>query len=268
MSDFNVVSHVKVGDRPVSLKLASRSLPRFYGRSSKLHLEKLDVKVSSRAHLQLDITKHLLNMDRNNRRDDRGGRRDEPRNQKPRYGMDNRRRSASDYSSNSYAERERSRSPHRERRDDRRRSRSPPRGGRNVPSQRQERDYERAAPPRNPRDRQTSNTPEPSRFGGRGPPRNGARPNGVATHSEKPVIAKPEAVSREVQMGNGGEDEDSEAEMARVMGFKDFRTTKNSKVPGNDRNYAVSKVKKAEYRQYMNRVGGFNRPLSPGKGRD
>jgi U4/U6.U5 tri-snRNP-associated protein 3 len=61
------------------------------------------------------------------------------------------------------------------------------------------------------------------------------------------------------------QDEDSEAEMARVMGFKDFRTTKNTKVPGNDRNYAVSKVKKAEYR---NRVGGFNRPLSPGKGRD
>jgi U4/U6.U5 tri-snRNP-associated protein 3 len=30
----------------------------------------------------------------------------------------------------------------------------------------------------------------------------------------------------------------------------------------------VSKVKKAEYRQYMNRVGGFNRPLSPGRGRD
>jgi hypothetical protein len=85
--DVNVVSHVKVGDRPVSLKLTSRSLPQLYGRPSKLHLAKLDVKLSSRAHLQLDITTHLLNMDRNNRRDDRGGRRDEPRNQKPRYGM-------------------------------------------------------------------------------------------------------------------------------------------------------------------------------------
>ena len=85
--DVNVVSHVKVGDRPLSLKLASRSLPQLYGRPSKLHLEKLDVKLSSRAHLQLDITTHRLNMDRNNRRDDRGGRRDEPRNQKPRYGM-------------------------------------------------------------------------------------------------------------------------------------------------------------------------------------
>lgn len=66
-------------------------------------------------------------------------------------------------------------------------------------------------------------------------------------------------------MGDSLDDEDSEAEMQRVMGFKDFRTTKDTKVPGNDRNYAVSKVKKAEYRQYMNRVGGFNRPLSPGR---
>jgi len=206
-------------------------------------------------------------MDRNNRRDDRGGRRDEPRNQKPRYGMQTHRRSARERSSNSDIERERSRSPHRERRDERRRSRSPPRAGRNGPPQRQERDYDRSGP-RNPRDRQTSNTPEPGRFGGRGPPRNGARPNGAAPPPEKAASLKPEAVSRDVQMGNGGEDEDSEAEMARVMGFKDFRTTKNTKVPGNDRNYAVSKVKKAEYRQYMNRVGGFNRPLSPGKGRD
>lgn len=49
--------------------------------------------------------------------------------------------------------------------------------------------------------------------------------------------------------------------MQRVMGFKDFRSTKETKVPGNDRNYGVYKVKKTEYRQYMNRVGGFNRPL-------
>lgn len=66
-------------------------------------------------------------------------------------------------------------------------------------------------------------------------------------------------------MQNGVEDEDSEAEMARVMGFKNFRTTKDTKVPGNDKNYGVNKVKKAEYRQYMNRVGGFNRPLSPSR---
>lgn len=49
--------------------------------------------------------------------------------------------------------------------------------------------------------------------------------------------------------------------MRRTMGFSVFRTTKNTKVPGNDKNYGVSKPVKTEYRQYMNRVGGFNRPL-------
>jgi U4/U6.U5 tri-snRNP-associated protein 3 len=59
------------------------------------------------------------------------------------------------------------------------------------------------------------------------------------------------------------EGEDEEAMLKRIMGFAGFRSTKNTKVPGNDKNYAVNKVKKTEYRQYMNRVGGFNRPLSP-----
>lgn len=66
----------------------------------------------------------------------------------------------------------------------------------------------------------------------------------------------------EVDGGDGTEDE-LEAQMKRVIGFSKFRTTKNTKVPGNDKNYGVRKEKKTEYRQYMNRVGGFNRPLSP-----
>jgi U4/U6.U5 tri-snRNP-associated protein 3 len=52
--------------------------------------------------------------------------------------------------------------------------------------------------------------------------------------------------------------------VARVMGFKKFRTTKDTKIPGNEFNYAVRKEKQTMYRQYMNRQGGFNRPLSPG----
>lgn len=59
-------------------------------------------------------------------------------------------------------------------------------------------------------------------------------------------------------------DDDSDAAMQRMLGFKSFRSTKNTKVPGNDKNYGVRKEKKTEYRQYMNRQGGFNRPLSPG----
>ena len=52
------------------------------------------------------------------------------------------------------------------------------------------------------------------------------------------------------------------AQMRRLMGFADFKSTKNTKVKGNDVS-GIYKEKKTEYRQYMNRVGGFNRPLSP-----
>jgi len=52
-------------------------------------------------------------------------------------------------------------------------------------------------------------------------------------------------------------------EMMQAMGFAKFKTTKNTKVAGNDKLYAVRKEKQMTARQYMNRPGGFNRPLSP-----
>ncbi|KAF7597321.1 hypothetical protein BBP40_006261 [Aspergillus hancockii] len=64
-----------------------------------------------------------------------------------------------------------------------------------------------------------------------------------------------------MDIDDAGED-DVDAIMRRSMGFSRFRSTKNTKVPGNDV-YGVRKEKKTEYRQYMNRIGGFNRPLSP-----
>ena len=54
------------------------------------------------------------------------------------------------------------------------------------------------------------------------------------------------------------------AAMQAMMGFGGFGTTKNTKVIGNNAG-AVRKEKKTEYRQYMNRAGGFNRPLSPSR---
>lgn len=51
-----------------------------------------------------------------------------------------------------------------------------------------------------------------------------------------------------------------EEEMMAIMGFSSFNTTKGKKVPGNDVG-AIHVVKKRKYRQYMNRTGGFNRPL-------
>lgn len=59
-------------------------------------------------------------------------------------------------------------------------------------------------------------------------------------------------------------DDDGLADMQAMMGFGGFGTTHQQKVEGNDI-YAVRKEKKTEYRQYMNRVGGFNRPLSPAR---
>lgn len=60
--------------------------------------------------------------------------------------------------------------------------------------------------------------------------------------------------------------DDDDQEMMRAMGFAKFKTTKNTKVPGNDKLYAVRKEKQMTARQYMNRPGGFNRPLSPSAG--
>lgn len=51
-----------------------------------------------------------------------------------------------------------------------------------------------------------------------------------------------------------------EASMMKMMGFSDFNSTKGKHVPGNDI-YAANIVQKRKYRQYMNRRGGFNRPL-------
>ena len=63
----------------------------------------------------------------------------------------------------------------------------------------------------------------------------------------------------------GEEEEDEEAEMARLMGFGDFSTTKGKPVDDNILGAgagAVSKHKARKYRQYMNRKSGFNRPLA------
>ncbi|KAI8625415.1 hypothetical protein F5Y19DRAFT_270213 [Xylariaceae sp. FL1651] len=59
-------------------------------------------------------------------------------------------------------------------------------------------------------------------------------------------------------------EDDEMSAMQAMMGFGGFDTTKGKKVPGNNAG-AIYKAKKTEYRQYMNRVGGFNRPLSPGR---
>ncbi|EMR10446.1 hypothetical protein PNEG_01160 [Pneumocystis murina B123] len=50
------------------------------------------------------------------------------------------------------------------------------------------------------------------------------------------------------------------SQMEAILGFSGFKTTHQQKVEGNDVGI-VYKVKPTKYRQYMNRRGGFNRPL-------
>ncbi|AEO56404.1 hypothetical protein MYCTH_106950 [Thermothelomyces thermophilus ATCC 42464] len=57
-------------------------------------------------------------------------------------------------------------------------------------------------------------------------------------------------------------EDDGLDDMAAMMGFGGFGSTKGKKVLGNNVG-AARKEKPTKYRQYMNRIGGFNRPLSP-----
>ncbi|KAG8728688.1 hypothetical protein FRC12_021568 [Ceratobasidium sp. 428] len=54
--------------------------------------------------------------------------------------------------------------------------------------------------------------------------------------------------------------EEDEAQMMAAMGFGGFDSTKGKAVLGNQQGAANVK-KQRTWRQYMNRRGGFNRPL-------
>lgn len=78
----------------------------------------------------------------------------------------------------------------------------------------------------------------------------------------EPKLKMEDFVKKEDIMVDQEAGSDDEAAMKQMMGFAGFGSTKGKKIPGNDAG-AVRKEKKTEYRQYMNRHGGFNRPLSP-----
>ena len=57
---------------------------------------------------------------------------------------------------------------------------------------------------------------------------------------------------------------DEDEQMQRLLGFSGFASTKGTEVEGNKTTAAkgaATKNKARKYRQYMNRKGGFNRPL-------
>ena len=85
--------------------------------------------------------------------------------------------------------------------------------------------------------------------------------------ASKPTKSESDLMQIEVATTNGAggtmpDEDDEDAILRKMMGFSSFKSTQNTKVPGNNI-YGVRKEKKTQYRQYMNRVGGFNRPLSP-----
>ncbi|KAL2871348.1 FAD dependent oxidoreductase-domain-containing protein [Aspergillus lucknowensis] len=86
------------------------------------------------------------------------------------------------------------------------------------------------------------------------------RPNGLPESKSRVDRGRRDM---EMDIDDADGEDDIEELMRRSMGFSKFRSTKNTKVPGNNI-YGVRKEKKTEYRQYMNRTGGFNRPLSGG----
>lgn len=64
-----------------------------------------------------------------------------------------------------------------------------------------------------------------------------------------------------VEAEEGQEDLTEEDMMSKLMGFSGFDSTKGKHVPGACNASHVKVTKPRRYRQYMNRRGGFNRPL-------
>ncbi|XP_027197082.1 U4/U6.U5 small nuclear ribonucleoprotein 27 kDa protein yantar [Dermatophagoides pteronyssinus] len=69
------------------------------------------------------------------------------------------------------------------------------------------------------------------------------------------LMNRPEITDKDLE----GKTEE-EQQMMKLMGFAGFDSTKGKPVKGNDVS-AVNVLQKRKYRQYMNRKGGFNRPL-------
>ncbi|XP_012671415.1 U4/U6.U5 small nuclear ribonucleoprotein 27 kDa protein [Clupea harengus] len=148
--------------------------------------------------------------------------------------------------------RSRSRSPAPRR--ERRRSRST---SRDRERRRRERERSRS------RDRRRSRSHSPHRRRSRSPRRTSRSPSRQKDRrdddkkEQKDKAVKVHEISEEDMQGKT----EDEIEMMKLMGFGSFETTKGRKVDGSVNAHAVNVSMKRKYRQYMNRKGGFNRPL-------
>ncbi|KAG6583208.1 U4/U6.U5 small nuclear ribonucleoprotein 27 kDa protein [Phytophthora cinnamomi] len=141
--------------------------------------------------------------------------------------------------------RSRSRSPPRNRRRRERRSRS---RSRSVERRRRRRSYSRSRSRSRSRGRRST-----SRSTSR-------RANGTERVKEDAEQPKPQQVEEVNALSHLSEEE----QMQMLLGFGGFDSTKGKAVEENVKSAAVGTARrenKREYRQYMNRRGGFNRPL-------
>ncbi|KAG8440879.1 hypothetical protein GDO86_006567 [Hymenochirus boettgeri] len=147
--------------------------------------------------------------------------------------------------------RSRSRSP--ERRRERRRSRSASR-------ERERRRRERSRS----RERRRSRSRSPHRRRSRSPRRHRSSslsPSRLKDRREDDKKESKETKGVQITAEDLEGKTDEEIEMMKLMGFGTFDTTKGKKVDGSVNAYAINVSQKRKYRQYMNRKGGFNRPL-------
>ncbi|KAK5871621.1 hypothetical protein PBY51_004490 [Eleginops maclovinus] len=149
--------------------------------------------------------------------------------------------------------RSRSRTPPRR---ERRRSRSTSRD-----RERRRRERERSRSRDRDRERRRSRSRSPHRRRSRSPPRRHRSTSSERRDDDrkesKEKTAKPIQISEEDMEGKTEE----EIEMMKLMGFGSFDSTKGKKTDGSVNAFAVNTSMKRKYRQYMNRKGGFNRPL-------
>ncbi|XP_034397665.1 U4/U6.U5 small nuclear ribonucleoprotein 27 kDa protein [Cyclopterus lumpus] len=149
--------------------------------------------------------------------------------------------------------RSRSRTP--PRRAERRRSRST---SRERERKRRERDRSRSRD--RDRERRRSRSRSPHRRRSRSPPRRHRSSSPSPSEEQKEATeksAKTIQISEEDMEGKTEE----EIEMMKLMGFGSFNTSKGRKTDGSVNAFAINVSMKRKYRQYMNRKGGFNRPL-------
>ncbi|BFZ01183.1 hypothetical protein BsWGS_04219 [Bradybaena similaris] len=145
------------------------------------------------------------------------------------------------------------------------RSRTPPLKRERRRSRSRERKHrkKRSRSPRSPPPRYRSPAPRQRSISPPSPPRRKSPSRKRSREREK----EPSRVSKKVSGKDNVIDEsrfegldEEQMEIMKKMGFATFDSTKGKKVDGNDMS-AVNLQRKRRYRQYMNRRGGFNRPL-------